>query len=363
MRMRNLLVAGLLVVPLACSSNASSPPTAPPASTPATGTAPASTPRTTITIPSGGASGPSGGGPGSTTSVGGDPSSDPTTSSSTTVVGVRGDWHVDTSTCPDPAATTDPITGTLTIAMAAPLTGGIVAAQWKPVIDGFRTAIDRANLAHLVGDLHLDLRIVDDRLDPDRTVDALQPAIDAGAQVVAGIVGTDTNLAARFTLNEQCVPQLVGFSPSPGLGDVVEYPWTMGFEPPVPAEVAVLGSWVGDSLPAGGTLGVYAASSALGDDYVAAATELAGGERPARRGHRAGGRGERAAGDGVDRPPSSPPAPTSSSPHPTAWTAHGSCAGWRRSAARRPTGAPWCCCRPAARCPPSCSSPGPTPMA
>ena len=187
-----------------------------------------------------------------------------------------GPWAVDTTECPDPAAATAPINGTLTVAMAAPLTGGVPAAQWKPVIDGFRTAIDHANLVRALGDVHIDLKVVDDRLDPDRTEDALQTAIDGGAEVVAGVIGTDSNLAARFTLNEQCIPQLLGFSPSAALGDVAEYPWTIGFPPPVADEVGVLASFVRGSLPDGGTLGVYAASGALGDEYVAAATDLPG---------------------------------------------------------------------------------------
>ncbi|MEO5898666.1 MAG: ABC transporter substrate-binding protein [Ilumatobacteraceae bacterium] len=168
-----------------------------------------------------------------------------------------------------------PITGPLSIVAAVPLSGGVAAAQWKPVIDGFRTAIDFANFTHALGDLRLQLTLVDDRFDPDRTVDAIQPELDKGAQVVAAIAGTADNLAARFTLNEQCIPQLLGLSPAPQLGDVADFPWTTGALPSVAAEVATLGTLVRAQLPGGGTLGVYASADDLGDAYVAAAKDTA----------------------------------------------------------------------------------------
>ena len=160
--------------------------------------------------------------------------------------------------------------------MSAPLSGGVAAAQWTPVVDGMRTAIDQRQLhAERSATCASTCRVVDDRLDPDRTEDALQTAIDAGAQVVAGSIGTDTNLAARFTLNEQCIPQLLAFSAAPQLAEVIEYPWTTGFLLPVTAELGVAATQIAATVPAGGTLGVYAASGPLGDAYVAAAGDLA----------------------------------------------------------------------------------------
>lgn len=186
-----------------------------------------------------------------------------------------GPWTVDALTCPDLAAASAPITGTLTIVAAVPLSGGVAAAQWKPVVDGFRTAIDFANFNHVLGDLSLQLKLVDDRFDADLTVDAIQPELDKGAQVVAGVVGTADNLAARFTLNEQCVPQLLGFTASPQLGDVAGFPWTMGALPPVAVELGALATLVRTQLPGGGTLGIYASADDLGDAYAAAAKATA----------------------------------------------------------------------------------------
>lgn len=262
MRKRSLLALVLtttLVVSAACSDSAAPPTT----------TADPGTPRTTITIPR----------PGGETSAASSPdapSSDPPSSDApTTASPPAGAWRVDTAACPDPTAATAPIAGTLTVAMAAPLTGGVAAAQWKPVVDGMRTAIDHANFTHALGDVRLELKVVDDRLDPDRTEDVLQAAIDDGADVVAGVVGTDTNLGVRFTLNEQCIPQLFALSPTPALGDVAEYPWTMGFAPSVVDELGVASTLVTATASPGGTLGVYAAAGTLGDDYVAAAGDLA----------------------------------------------------------------------------------------
>ncbi|MEO5722777.1 MAG: ABC transporter substrate-binding protein, partial [Ilumatobacteraceae bacterium] len=149
----------------------------------------------------------------------------------------RGSWRVDVSQCADPVQVAAPITGTLSIVAAAPLSGGVAAAAWKPTMDGFHAYLDYVNFGHLLGPLTLHLDVVDDGYNPDRTVNAIQPLLDKGAKVVAGIAGSDNNMAARFTLNEQCVPQLVGLSPAVELGDVAQYPWTTGALPTAAAEV------------------------------------------------------------------------------------------------------------------------------
>ena len=183
-----------------------------------------------------------------------------------------GPWTVDTASCPDPAAASAPITGTLAVVAAAPLTGGVAAARWKPVVDGLRTAIDHANATQELGDLHVALTVVDDRYDPDRTEDAVQAELDKGAQAVVGAIGTGSNLALRFTLNEQCIPQLLGISGAPQLDDPADFPWTTGALATPATEVAVLGTLVRSELPGGGTVGLYAADGPLGDAYVAAAS-------------------------------------------------------------------------------------------
>jgi branched-chain amino acid transport system substrate-binding protein len=184
-------------------------------------------------------------------------------------------WVVDPSTCPLPADVTAPITGVLKVVMAAPLTGGIAAAAFKPAVDGFRSSLEFANANHLLGALALSLQVVDDHFNPDRTEAVLQPAIDAGAQVVAASVGTETNLAVRFTLNEQCIPQLLAFSGSTQFGDVREYPWTTGALPTASDEVAVLGRLLGSQFPKGGTVGLYYADDEFGQAYATAMKVLA----------------------------------------------------------------------------------------
>ena len=187
-----------------------------------------------------------------------------------------GPWHVDTSVCPFPEQALAPIVDQLTVAMVAPVTGGIAAAAHKPLVDGFRGTLVAADLDRRLGDLRLDLQVLDDGNDPERTEEVLQEAIDGGADIVAGIVGTESNLAVRFTLNEQCIPQLLAFSGSPLFGDVVDYPWTTGALPTHHDEVAAFGSMLRSQFPSGGTLAVYSSDAEFGRTYAEAATALSG---------------------------------------------------------------------------------------
>ncbi|MEO6158781.1 MAG: ABC transporter substrate-binding protein, partial [Ilumatobacteraceae bacterium] len=82
---------------------------------------------------------------------------------------------------------------------------------------------------------------------------------------------------ARFTLNEQCVPQLVGLSPAVELGDVAQYPWTTGALPTAAAEVEVFGTLLRQELPHGGTIGVYYAEGTTGAGYDTAVKNWAAG--------------------------------------------------------------------------------------
>lgn len=181
-------------------------------------------------------------------------------------------WTVDVSACPDPDAVATPITGRLKIAVVAPTSGGVAAAAWKATIDGFREAVTRANFDGDLGELNLDVVVVDDGADPQRAALAVQPAIDDGAQVVTGVAGDAANLALRFSLNEQCIPQLFGFAATPELGQVAEYPWTMAIEPTTDREVQVAGTLLAGELPDGGTVGLYTSDDDRGQAYRTSAT-------------------------------------------------------------------------------------------
>ncbi len=84
------------------------------------------------------------------------------------------------------------------------------------------------------------------------------------------------NLAARFTLNEQCIPQLRRPQRCPGArrrGRITRGRWGSCHRCPPRSPCSAPTS--GGALPRGGTLGVYAAAGALGDAYVTAADDLA----------------------------------------------------------------------------------------
>ncbi len=185
-------------------------------------------------------------------------------------------WVVDTSSCPDPAAATEPIAGTVRIALVAPTRAGVPAASWKPTVDGFREAMIRANLDRTLAPVGVEVVAVDVGADPHAAARAVQPAIDEGAQVVVA-AGDDVNLALRFTLNEQCIPQVVGFASSPDLGTVAEYPWTMAIEPTTDVEAKVAGTLLAAQFPGGGTIGVYTADDAHGEAYRRSVDAMVGG--------------------------------------------------------------------------------------
>ena len=196
----------------------------------------------------------------------------PSTSGGTVVPGAPGGWTVDAATCPDPDAAAAPIAGRLTIAVVAPTSGGVAAAAWKATIDGFQEALTRANFDGDLGELNLDVVVVDDGADPQRAAIAVQSALDDGAQVVAGVAGDAANLSLRFTLNEQCIPQLFGFAASPELGEVGQYPWTTAIEPTTDREVQVAGTLLTNRYPDGGTVGLYTADDERGDAYRSSVT-------------------------------------------------------------------------------------------
>ncbi|MEO7399075.1 MAG: ABC transporter substrate-binding protein [Ilumatobacteraceae bacterium] len=137
-------------------------------------------------------------------------------------------WAVDTTACADAASADTEITGTLTIGTTAPQSGGLVTTIYGPVLAGFRAYVDVANAQGLLAGVALELVVADDEGRPELTPVAVSGLLDAGADVVSALPGSANNLAVRDLLNDACVPQLMSLARSVRLGEVRQFPWTMG---------------------------------------------------------------------------------------------------------------------------------------
>jgi ABC-type branched-subunit amino acid transport system substrate-binding protein len=185
-------------------------------------------------------------------------------------------WAVNTDDCIDPAAANAPIEGTIKIGSAMPLTGGVAAAAFAPVKDGFEAYIQYANENKLLGDLTIELTIEDDQYSKDLTPGAVSKQIAAGANLFSGIIGSPNNAAVRDTLNDECIPQLNALTGSPAWGDVANYPWTTGILVPYTVESKVYATQLSKDFPEGATVGLFYVNNEFGQVYADAFKELAG---------------------------------------------------------------------------------------
>ncbi len=184
-------------------------------------------------------------------------------------------WAVSTDDCIDPDAAEAPIEGTIKIGSAMPLTGGVAAAAFAPVKDGFEAYIKYANDKKLLGDLKIEVTIEDDQYNKDLTPGAISKQIDAGVNIFSGIIGSPNNAAVRDTLNEECIPQLNALTGSPAWGDVENYPWTTGILVPYTVESKVYAKQLAELYPDGAKVALFYVNNEFGQVYADAFKELA----------------------------------------------------------------------------------------
>ena len=161
----------------------------------------------------------------------------------------RRGWTVETEDCVDPDRVNEPIEGTINIGSSGPLSGGPAAAAFAPVIAGFQAYIDYANENGLLPDHEITVSFGDDQYDPALTPGVINGALDDGAHLISGMIGTPNNLAVRDTLNEECVPHLEAASGDPAFGEVADYPWTMGSNLPYDIEWKIYAEDVASGVP------------------------------------------------------------------------------------------------------------------
>ncbi len=203
--------------------------------------------------------------PGATTPADTTPATDPAAAG----------WAVNTDDCIDPAAADAPIEGTVKIGSAMPLTGGVAAAAFAPVKDGFDAYIKYANEKGLLGDTKIELTIEDDQYSKDLTPGAVSKQIEAGVNLFAGIIGSPNNAAVRDVLNDECIPQLNALTGSPAWGEVADYPWTTGILVPYNVESRVYAAQLAQDFPEGATVGLFYVNNEFGQVYADAFKELA----------------------------------------------------------------------------------------
>jgi ABC-type branched-subunit amino acid transport system substrate-binding protein len=186
-------------------------------------------------------------------------------------------WTVDLENCVDPDAATAPIEGTVKIGSAMPLSGGVAAAAFAPVKDGFEAYIAYANENNLLDGYTIELGIEDDQYNAELTPGAVAAQIDAGANLFAGILGTPNNAAVKQQLNDECIPQLNALTGSPSWGDVENFPWTTGLLVPYTVESKVYAAQIASDFPDGSTAALFHVSNEFGEIYAEAFKEEAEG--------------------------------------------------------------------------------------
>jgi branched-chain amino acid transport system substrate-binding protein len=238
--------AAALVVAACGSSNNGGGGEAPATTGAAAGTATTAATGGATTTPTEGTSGPG------TTSAG------TGATQSTGATGGGSGWTVDTKDCVDPDRANAPIEGDIKIGSSGPLSGGPAAAAFAPVIAGYKAYIDYANEKQLVSGHKLSVTFGDDQYDPALTPGVINKALDGGAQVISGMIGTPMNLAVRDTLNEECVPHLEAASGDPAFGDdVAKYPWTMGSNLPYNTEWKIYAEDAAKQFPGGAKAALF----------------------------------------------------------------------------------------------------------
>lgn len=184
-------------------------------------------------------------------------------------------WSVNTDDCVDPDAANAPIEGSIKIGSAMPLSGGVAAAAFAPVKDGFEAYVKYANEKKILGDIVIEAVIEDDQYNKDLTPAAVDKLLDGGAHVFSGIIGTPNNAAVRDLLNEECYPQLLALTGSPSWGNAEEYPWTTGILIPYDVESRAYATLIGELYPDGANVGIFVVNNEFGQAYVEAFKEIA----------------------------------------------------------------------------------------
>lgn len=180
------------------------------------------------------------------------------------------EWKVNTDDCVDPAAANAKITGEVKIGSIMPLSNSIAASAFSPVKDGLEAYIKFANEQKLLGDVKMTVSVEDDQYNKDLTPGAATKLIDAGANLLVGVIGSPNNLAIRDTMNNDCIPQLMNLTGAPEWGDVKDFPWTTGGLVPYDIESKIYAKDIAKEFPGGSKVALFTVASEFGQVYAEA---------------------------------------------------------------------------------------------
>jgi branched-chain amino acid transport system substrate-binding protein len=183
---------------------------------------------------------------------------------------------IDLSKCPTDI--TKPLTGTVKVGATLALTGPVAPAL-APLGVGMKAAIADLN-AHSGLPIKFSLTIKDDQFAPDKTAVAAQELMQSDkVDFMDGTVGTANVAAVEPLAQKYCVPLIAGNAGGRSVNDPSKYPFTTLWGSPSYADVKGWFQYLQEKFPNGAKIALMTANTDSGQNYLAAADDLAKGTK------------------------------------------------------------------------------------
>ena len=173
------------------------------------------------------------------------------------------EFSINLDDCEDPAAATEPITGTFDIGYSAPLSGPVAGAV-ELATAGYDARIAAANEANEVDGIEVVVNYKDDAFAPDQAkANGVEFIQNDGVDALATF-GTGPLSAMVDDQNAACVPMLYPSSSTAEFSDVEAFPWTTTILPLASNEAKFLVELIQKRYPDGASVGVAENPTASG---------------------------------------------------------------------------------------------------
>ena len=183
---------------------------------------------------------------------------------------------IDLSKCPSDI--TKPLSGTVKVGTTLALTGPIAAAL-APVSVGEKAAIDDLNATSGLP-IKFSLITKDDQFAPDKTAVAAQELMQSdGVDLLDGVIGTANVAAVQPLAQKYCVPLIAGNAGGTSINNPRKYPFTTLWGSPSYADVKGWFQYLQEKYPNGAKIALMTANTDSGQNYLAAANQLAQGTK------------------------------------------------------------------------------------
>lgn len=184
------------------------------------------------------------------------------------VVEIATGTTLDLTRCPDDW---DPFTGVdgdeIRIGQSLPQSGQLAA--FGAIGEGIEMYFEHVNDTDPIDGKRLVLVARDDGYEAGRTVANVEEMIDSeDVFMLAHIIGTPNNLAARSVTDEACVPQLWNGTGFPLWGDPANFPWTVGNVLNYATETEIWCSSIIDEHGEGATVAALIMNNDFGATYL-----------------------------------------------------------------------------------------------